>query len=207
MRHFRLCLAFATLALSGCAPDQGLQNIAQECRSEDALANAAEYPDTALIAHHDQLEQKAAALKSQAEQAVQSTGNPDAGTADIDQAVQDSEDADGLYDYQQHQQNAAQCWQMLDEVAGDQQAQWAQLQQQNAEDYAASQAQAAAQSEPDPAMTPPAAPAAEPVPNLYPPPQQPPQTYMDTPYAVIVPPALRTEPVGEGGPAVPPIAQ
>jgi hypothetical protein len=207
MRRFDVCLAFAALALTGCNPDSGLQNIAQECRTEQASALVAEYPNADLVAQHDQLEQKAAALNQQAQHAVQNTGNPDAGMADIDQSVQDSEDADGLYDYQERQQSANQCWQMLDEVAGDERAQWARLQQQNAADYAAAQARAAAQSQPDPAMTPPAPAAAEPIPNFSPPPQQTPKTYMDTPHAVIVPPALRTEPVGEGGPAVPPIAQ
>lgn len=205
MRGFSVFLIISSFLVTGCTPDQGLQSIAQECRSEEASALAAEYPNAALVAQHDQLEREATALQNQAVQAIRSTGNPDAGTADIDQAVQDSEDAAGLYDYQGRQQSALQCWQMLDQVAGDEQAQWPQLQQQNAAADAAAQARADATLEPAYNSQPPP-PSPSPLSDLGTP-SLPPKTWMDTPYAPIVPPALRTEPIGVGGPAIPPVAQ
>lgn len=203
MRHLAIFLTLGVLSLAGCTVGTGLQNIAQECRSEDADTLAAEYPDAATVSQHDLLEQEAASLNQQAEKAVQATDNPDAGSADIGQSVQDSEDADGLYNYQERQQTASECWAMLADLAGTEQVQWVQLQEQNSEDAAAAQAQSAATAEDSP---PPPTPSPIPPPNVSTP-QQPQPTWMDTPYAPIIPPVLRGEPVGTGGTAIPLIAQ
>jgi hypothetical protein len=195
-----LCAAaiIGALSLSACVSNAPLQAMAQECQSEDAQAAAAEYPDATLMAQHDRLEKEA---DSFAQQAVNAS-HEDTSNAYIDQEVQARLDAKGLLDYRALYQNANSCWSLL---ANEEDTDRVLTMQQQDEDAATTQAQENAQE--DAASTPPAPPAPSPVPSASAPQQLQPPTWMDTPYAAMVPPAIRGEPVGTAEQAVAPVAQ
>jgi hypothetical protein len=193
-----------SLCISGCAVNTGLQNFAQGCQSDDEDAAAAEYPSPDLVAQHDQLEKQSHDLKEKA--LVDSmAGNSQASSQDIDQEVQDSEDADELYDYQSKQSEANQCWATLADLASTEQQQWVQQQEQISQDNASRSAALAAQLEQQPSPPPRRVAEVAPLPAQAPDPQQ--KTWMDTPYAAIVPPAIRGNPISDGTTGIPLIAQ
>ncbi len=206
-----LCAASGTIA--GCNAVEDLRasqlttedSIAQSCRNWESRARLAAYPDTATKARHDAYAARAEKFRAEAG----ATRDPEKRREAIEKLTQAEEDAKGVYDWQYDLSVARQCWASLDIVASEHEAQLVRLARLADELAAApmpsltSDLAAAAPSVRSPA--PPAPPAAPAEVGEQPPTA--PKTWMDTPYAPLVPPVYRTEPVDCGAPAIAPVAR
>jgi hypothetical protein len=207
-------LCVLTLGVAGCGLSvaeqsrKAEQDYAASCRRDDADVEKAAHPDAATIARHDRLVQKAADLNAAAVAQHLQGAALDAATATI---AQFHIEADALYDAQGKQQIANQCWAMLG-VVRETHYEMRQRILRAADEIDAQQRSTPAlmpsASTYAPVSQPPTPPAPNPVgtlDNLYSPPS--PKTWGETPYAPMIPPVMRDQPVENVNPMIPPAAR
>jgi hypothetical protein len=205
-------LGVAATAGSGCNPVADLRtsqiateaDLAHSCQNWEQMARKAAYPDAATIAAHDRMLAKARKLLKDAAAAYDDAA---ARQRAIEDSAQAQSVADGMYDWRYDLSVARQCWADLDMEASEHDAQLVRLARMAGELAAApppsptNDLSVAAPSIPPPAPpAPPAAAVGEQPPTAA-------KTWMDTPYAPLVPPVYRTEPVDCGTPAIAPVAR
>jgi hypothetical protein len=178
------------------------ESFAARCRDWEDQAARAAHPDAQLIAFHDQLQQKADAI--QARVSAEKGLHGDALFAASAEIVQAQMRADDVYDVKDKLQNAAECWQglgMVRDVHADMMQRLSQF---------GNYRPPVAAIEPQPrSYTLDTQPPPMPAPAVTAPSEAPPKpkTWMDTPYAPMVPPVMRDQPVTDPNPAVPPAAR
>jgi hypothetical protein len=207
-------LCALTLAVAGCGRSVAEQSrkveqdYAASCRRWEADAEKAAHPDATTIAWHDRLTQKAADLKAAAGAQHLHGGALDAAIKNIAQV---QIDADAVFDAPGKQRVANQCWAMLGVVR---ETHYEMRQRMlRATDEIDGQQRSAPALMPSPSTDAPvnqmpAVPAPNPVgtlDNLYI--RPPPQTWGDTPYAPMIPPVMRNQPVENSNPLIPPAAR
>jgi hypothetical protein len=184
------------------------QDYAASCRRDDADVEKAAHPDAATIARHDRLVQKAADLNAAAVAQHLQGAALDAAIATIAQL---HIEAESLYDVPGKQQIANQCWAMLGVVRETHYDMRQRMLRAADEIDAQQRATPALMPSPStyaPVNLAPPPPAPNPVgtlDNLYT--RPPPQTWGDTPYAPMIPPVMRDQPVENVNPMIPPAAR
>jgi hypothetical protein len=183
------------------------QDLAASCRRWDVDAEKAAHPDAATIARHERLAQRVADLTAGA-------GAQDLHGAALDAAIkniaQAQIDADAVFDAPGKQQIANQCWAQLG-VVRETHYEMRQRMLRAADEIDAQQRSTPAPlpipstDAPINLVPPPAPNPVGTLDNLYSPAS--PQTWGDTPYAPMIPPVMRDQPVENVNPMIPPAAR
>jgi len=113
-RALALLGLFSVLALGNCVPTGNSaakteQSITASCVAWEDRAKKAAHPDAEMIARHDQLMAKAAAIAAEAAK----YDDPSARHAAIEREVEAKMEAESIYDWRHHLEVAANCWKYL----------------------------------------------------------------------------------------------
>jgi hypothetical protein len=198
---------FAVLALGNCVPignsaAKTEQSITASCVAWEDRAKKAAHPDAEMIARHDQLMAKAAAIAAEAGK----YDDPSARHAAIEREVEAKMEAESIYDWRHDLEVAANCWKYLalaQEDHREQQERLARLAEQLAAQSPPSTPSHSSYSPKSPNQL-----AASPAPMILSPavspsPQRVP-TWGETSCAPMIPPVMRDQPVTNVNPMIPP---
>jgi hypothetical protein len=199
--------AISCVALTGCVRATSSAEVerdqAAHCRGWDADAQRAAHPDAAMIARHDQLAKKAADLFAAAAAQQLHGAAAEAAMGDVAQAQIEAED---VYDAKGKQRIADECWAglgVIRDIHNETRTRAFRTGDELDSPRSAPPITPDATAYP-PNTTPPAMPAPT-IPGQTTPP--PATTWEDTPYAPMIPPVMRDQPVEDVNPMIPPAAR